>query len=82
MFIWAALPQNLDAGSLLKTAVNQHKIAYVPGSAFHFDGSGKHTLRLNFSHPTEADITCGIGKLGHVIAQEMASLDKRTDDGT
>jgi 2-aminoadipate transaminase len=48
MFLWGILPEGVDAAEILKTAV-ERKVAFVPGVAFHSNGSGKNTMRLNFS---------------------------------
>ena len=69
MFIWVALPEHLDTGILLRRALRQD-IAFVPGAAFHADGSGHNTLRLSFSLSDEAQIEIGIFKLCGLIGQQ------------
>ena len=69
MFIWLELPDHLDAGALLQQALRQD-IAFVPGAAFHADGSGHNTLRLSFSLSDEAQIEIGIFKLCSLIGQQ------------
>lgn len=68
MFIWMELPQAVDAAELLKVALRKHKIAFVPGQAFHANGRGMNTLRLNFSHPSIQNIRKGIAELGRCIS--------------
>src|SRR5512143_1320820 len=51
MFLWATIPENLDAADVLKVAL-QRKVAFVPGGAFHATGGGKNTMRINFSYCT------------------------------
>ncbi len=68
MFIWLKLPATMDATKLLKHALHKHKIAFVPGHAFHANGEGKNTLRLNFSHPSIENIQTGIAELGQCIS--------------
>jgi len=43
------------------------KVAYVIGSAFHHDGSGKNTMRLNFSYATIEEIDEGIKRLAECV---------------
>ena len=50
----------------------ENKVAYVIGSAFHCDGGGKNTMRLNFSYPTHEQINEGIRRLADVIKNEMS----------
>lgn len=71
LFIWATLPESIDAQALLPKAVDQAGIAYVPGHAFHADGSGKNTMRLSFSLPSIEDIASGIERLAHLVKEEI-----------
>jgi len=63
MFIWVELPPTLDATALLSRAVDEHGVAFVPGRAFHADGSGSNTLRLSFTLPTIDEVDAGLGRL-------------------
>ncbi len=67
MFIWLTLPEGVDAAALLQRAVAEARIAFVPGRAFHADGSGANTLRLNFSLADTARIAEGIARLGALL---------------
>jgi DNA-binding transcriptional MocR family regulator len=69
MFVWLELPDHLDADALLQQALRQD-IAFVPGAAFHADGSGRNTMRLSFSLSDEAQIEVGIFKLCSLIGQQ------------
>jgi len=66
LFLWVQLPATVDADEMFYEAV-EHNVAYVIGSAFHHDSSGKNTFRLNFSYPTEEEINEGIKRLADVI---------------
>jgi DNA-binding transcriptional MocR family regulator len=68
MFVWVALPQGMDGAALLVRALEEENVAFVPGSAFYADGSGKNTIRLNFSSPNEAQIDEGLKRLGRLLA--------------
>lgn len=66
LFIWAQLPPGLDAKALLPQALTE-RVAYVPGTGFYADGSGREQMRLNFSFPTTERIHEGIRRLAAVI---------------
>jgi 2-aminoadipate transaminase len=70
LFLWATLPEGLDATELLKDAL-AHKVAYVPGAAFHPEGGGHNTLRLNFSFCDPQRIETGIRRLGEVFTRAI-----------
>lgn len=71
MFLWATLPDNLSSLELLKLAV-AHKVAFVPGAAFHVDGTGGNTLRLNYSNADAATIDEGIRRLARCLEACLA----------
>jgi DNA-binding transcriptional MocR family regulator len=68
MFIWLTLPDHLDGAALLAKSLETQRVAFVPGRAFHADGSGGNTIRLNFSLPDEATINEGIKRLGALLS--------------
>ncbi len=70
MFVFAWLPQKIDTVKMLTTALNRG-VAYVPGSSFYYDYSGRNTMRINFSFPTEEQINNGIKILGQLVKEEM-----------
>ncbi len=67
MFIWLKLPEGANGADLLAESLKTHKVAFVPGSAFFPDGSGKNTIRLSFSTSSEANIREGIMRLGQLL---------------
>ncbi|MEO5806951.1 PLP-dependent aminotransferase family protein [Devosia sp.] len=73
MFVWVTLPEGMDGAALLKRSLETAKVAFVPGKAFHADGSGANTMRLSFSCASDAMIEEGIAKLGQLIADELAA---------
>jgi DNA-binding transcriptional MocR family regulator len=73
MFIWVTLPESIDAAKLLERAIKEARVAFVPGRAFHFDGTGANTLRLSFSLADEAKIAEGIGRLAEVVRGACAA---------
>jgi DNA-binding transcriptional MocR family regulator len=67
MFVWMTLPTQIDAADLLAQSLKTERIAFVPGRAFHADGSNGNTLRLSFSCADEAAIDEGMKRLGRLI---------------
>ncbi len=67
MFIWVTLPEALDGAALLARSLETEKVAFVPGQAFHPDGSGANTLRLSFSCASPDMINEGMARLGRLI---------------
>jgi DNA-binding transcriptional MocR family regulator len=72
MFVWVTLPKGMDGATLLARSLETAKVAFVPGKAFHADGSGANTMRLSFSCASDEMIDQGIARLGGLIAAEMA----------
>jgi 2-aminoadipate transaminase len=70
MFLWGILPKNIDSSEVLKAAI-ERKVAFVPGGPFHTDGSGKNTMRLNFSYSTPEIIREGITRLGLLLREQV-----------
>jgi 2-aminoadipate transaminase len=70
LFLWVRLPKKMSANDLFPKAI-ENKVAYVVGSAFHCDGKGWNTMRLNFSFPTEQQIDQGIQRLAKIIRENM-----------
>ncbi|MBL0374375.1 PLP-dependent aminotransferase family protein [Rhizobium sp. KVB221] len=73
MFVWVTLPKGMDGAALLAKAIAEAKVAFVPGRAFHADGSGQNTLRLSFSCASDEMIETGISRLGSLIRSELAA---------
>jgi len=67
LFLWVTLPPSLDATALLAEALRR-QVTFVPGTPFHADGSGRHTMRLNFSYSPPEQIEMGIQRLGEALA--------------
>ncbi|MDQ3070183.1 MAG: PLP-dependent aminotransferase family protein [Acidobacteriota bacterium] len=68
-FLWARLPEGLDADALLERAT-AHGVIYVTGTAFFVDGSGSDYIRLSFSAPSEDRIREGVTRLGAAMRAE------------
>ncbi len=68
LFVWASLPEGVDAAALLTLAL-EAGVAFVPGRAFHPDGSGANTLRLSYSLPTPERIEEGVRRLAGALGR-------------
>jgi 2-aminoadipate transaminase len=68
LFLWLRFPDGVDAADVLREAITE-KVAFVVGTAFHADGSGRHTARLNFSNSDATKIREGIARLGAVFGR-------------
>jgi DNA-binding transcriptional MocR family regulator len=79
MFVWVELPSTINATDLLSRAVDEHGVAFVPGRAFHADGRGANTLRLNFTLPAIEDIDAGLRRLA--AALDVVAGEKRNHVG-
>jgi 2-aminoadipate transaminase len=71
LFLWATFPESIDAADLLKAAVKE-KVAFVPGTSFFADGTGRNTARLNFSYCDEKTIEEGVYRLSVALKTFMA----------
>lgn len=63
MFVWARLPEGLDAAETLARALT-HDVAYVPGVSFYSGEPDRRTLRLSFTTYAPARIREGLSRLG------------------
>ena len=71
LFLFLRLPENLDAEELFNIAIKKN-VAFVLGTVFHCDGSGKNTMRLNFSYVSKEQNVEGIKRLAEAIKELMA----------
>ncbi|MDD4004117.1 MAG: PLP-dependent aminotransferase family protein [Elusimicrobiaceae bacterium] len=70
LFLWLSLPPHMDAVAMFPKAIEKN-VAYVIGEAFHCDGSGRNTMRINFSYATHEQIVEGITRLSNVIKENI-----------
>lgn len=68
MFLWARLPQGMDAIALLPQAV-ERGVAFVPGSAFYAGEPDARTLRLSFVTASAEQIATGVAALAAAIRE-------------
>ncbi len=76
LFLWVRVPEYLDTTEMFNKAL-ENNVAYIIGSAFYPDDSGKNTMRLNFSYPTLKLIEEGIRRLAQVVKDEIAAHSRR-----
>ena len=70
-YVWVTIP-GADTKAMLSEAVARG-VAYVPGTAFFPDGSGRDRLRLAFCYPPEDAIEEGVRRLGELLAELPAA---------
>lgn len=74
-FVFVSLPEYINTDEMLSEAIKE-KVAYVSGSSFFADGSGKNTMRLSFCYPSIENIEEGIRRLGKVISRQIKNGEK------
>ncbi|MCP4231868.1 MAG: PLP-dependent aminotransferase family protein [bacterium] len=74
LFLWVVLPDGMDATVLLREYAIPRKVAFVIGSAFHCDDSGKNTMRINFSFATHDKIREGVKRLAEAIEEYREAI--------
>jgi 2-aminoadipate transaminase len=70
LFLFLTMPEGFDAVKFYDKALDAG-VAYVAGEFFHPDGSGKNTMRLNFSFMSEERMREGIELLAGLIKDTM-----------
>ncbi|MDR2125743.1 MAG: PLP-dependent aminotransferase family protein [Prevotellaceae bacterium] len=70
LFLFITLPDYMDAKDLFDIAIKEN-VAFVLGNAFFCDGSGKNTMRINFSYMSEEMNTEGVKRLAKAIKKLM-----------
>ncbi len=71
MFLWARLPEGMNAIDLLPKAVERN-VAFVPGWAFYAGAPDPRTLRLSFVTSSVEQINIGIAALAAAIKDMQA----------
>ena len=70
LFIWAVLPEHINARELAIKAIEK-KVAFVPGGSFFPNGGNENTMRINYSNMNEEKIVLGITRLGQTIKEML-----------
>lgn len=73
-FIWGRLPNNINTNNLFLQAVKNHKVSFLPGSAFGIksNNSLSNCLRLSFALCSISEIEVGIKRLGQALREYKA----------
>jgi len=69
--LWCQLDAGLRSRDLLFRA-GQRQVAFVIGEAFHADGGGQQSFRLNYSYEPEARIREGVKRLAAALKELIA----------
>ena len=79
MFLWARLPEGMNATALLPKAVEKN-VAFVPGAAFYADQPDERCLRLSFVTASVEQINIGVAALAAAI-RESRPADTEASSG-
>ncbi len=72
LFVWCNLPESCDMNEFCRRAVQQYKVAVVPGNAFCIDEEEvSHSIRLNYSTPTNEQIMQGMEILARMTREML-----------
>ena len=72
LFIWCTLPDNCDMNAFCTKAVQEYKIAVVPGNSFSIkEDEVSHSFRLNYSTPTNEQIKKGMEILARMTREML-----------
>ena len=66
LFLFLTMPEGFEAVKFYDMALDAG-VAYVAGEFFHPDGSGRNTMRMNFSFMTPEKITEGVKLLAELL---------------
>ena len=72
MFVWVDLPEGIDGAALLARAIEEERVAFVPGAPFFAEVPRTNAIRLSYSLPTGEQIEEGVGRLARLISRAMA----------
>jgi DNA-binding transcriptional MocR family regulator len=69
MFVWIRLPEGIDGKDLLARAIEEERVAFVPGAPFFAETAAANTIRLSYSLPTPEQIDDGVARLARLISR-------------
>ena len=70
LFLFLTMPEGFEAVKFYDKALDAG-VAYVAGEFFHPDGSGKNTMRMNFSFMTHEKIREGVKLLASLLTEVL-----------
>lgn len=72
LFVWCDLPESCDMNEFCKKAVQEYKVAIVPGNSFSINENEiSHSFRLNYSTPTNEQIKQGMSILARMTREML-----------
>lgn len=71
MFVWIDLPEGIDGAALLARAIEEERVAFVPGAPFFAERQTPNAIRLSYSLPTDAQIEEGVQRLARLIGKAI-----------
>ncbi len=71
MFVWIDLPEGIDGAALLARAIEEERVAFVPGAPFYAEVQKANAIRLSYSLPTDAQIEEGVERIARLIRKVM-----------
>ena len=72
LFIWCTLPDGCDMNAFCTKAVQEYKVAVVPGNSFNIkEDEVSHSFRLNYSTPTNEQIEKGMEILARMTREML-----------
>ena len=77
VFLWVRLPDGMDGRRLLKEA-EKEGVTFIPGYVFYLKkGMGRNYIRLNYSYPSEEEISSGMKILTGIMKRiQQENSDK------
>lgn len=67
MYVWLELAPEVDTRAMLDSAIEQERVAYLPGVAFSVTGRDHNCLRLCFGNLTPDRLREGVARLAHAV---------------
>jgi len=76
LFVWVELPSDVDTGELLRQAIDEEQLVFIPGHAFAVNGHEcpKNSMRLNFSNNSVDRLADGVARLARVLKRQRHSV--------
>ncbi|MDR0851469.1 MAG: PLP-dependent aminotransferase family protein [Clostridiales Family XIII bacterium] len=71
LFVWLELPTGNDAQELFQVAMDEAKVAFVPGDTFYPYGGHPDTLRLSYATMSAENIENGMTRLAAVFRKHI-----------
>lgn len=72
-FVWVELPAAVDCAALLNVAIEEERVAFVPGHAFAAGGvAARNCMRLSFASCSPDEIEEGVRRLARLVSRRIA----------